>query len=132
MFNKSIPKFKIPEERVEYWRVIYKSSLSSNLTKAQFCLQNNIGQSTLYRWSQYFKKQDCISNKNSKLNSVISKPLNKKRQCNHKYNFTPVTITDGKTHDWVNSSINNDAVKSATQSYIELLFPNGVKLVFRN
>ena len=57
MINKSLPKFTNAQERVEYWRSIYKSRLTSNLSNVAFCAQHKISDASLYRWIKYFEKQ---------------------------------------------------------------------------
>lgn len=133
MLNKSIPKFKNKQERIEYWRSIYKSSLTSNLTKVKFCVQHNISDASLCRWSKYFEKQQCINKQHGKPNpiTIAAKQSSKKNEGKHNTTFMPVTVTDSKVHTLAKLSNNHTAIPSEAGSSMELLLPNGVKLIFR-
>jgi len=133
MLNKLIPKFKNKQERVEYWRLIYKARLTSNLTNVKFCTQYNISDASLYRWSRHFEKQQYINKESAKPNSIniAAKQSSKKSKCKRNITFMPVTVSDSKVHTLAKLSNNNTAIPSEAGSSIELILPNGVKLIFR-
>lgn len=133
MLNRAIPKFKNKQERIEYWHSIYKSSLTSKFTKVKFCVQHNISDASLYRWSKYFEKQQCINKQHGKPNlmTIVAKQPNKKSQDKHNTTFMPVTVTDVKAHTLAKLSNNHTAMPSEAGSSMELLMPNGIKLIFR-
>lgn len=124
MINKSLPKFKNAQERVEYWRSIYKSRLTSNLSNVAFCAQHKISDASLYRWIKYFEKQQSKNTSLSEASHISSagKGAARNNQDIAKADFIPVTVATNEQ-----ASISPDMLSGAA---MELIFPNGMKLFF--
>ena len=132
MLNKSIPKFKNQQERIEYWRTICKARLTSNLTNVKFCAQHNISEATLYRWSKYFEKQQANTTQSSKSNSIATTTKKSEQKTQYKRNptFMPVIVTEPNINSAVQHTINHSNISAEEPSFMELLMPNGIKLIF--
>lgn len=132
MLNKSLPKFRNKQERIEYWRIIYKTFITSNLTNVKFCAHHNISKATLYKWIRYFKKLQENEKQSSKTNLAPTNQLRKKSHAKDNATFIPVTITNKKAHTLLEpANIRATTTQPETLSSIELLLPNGVRIIFK-
>lgn len=126
MLNKSLPKFKNKQERIEYWRTMYKTLLTSNITNVKFCAHHNISEAALYKWIRYFKKTQANEKQASKTKLISADRLSKKNQTKDNTTFMPVTITNKKTPTTILAANSQLEILSV----MELLLPNGVRIIF--
>jgi hypothetical protein len=136
MRNQLVPKFKTKQERIAFWYPICQARLTSNLTNDKFCAKYKVSRSPLQKWIKYFEKHPYISQPSSKVNSTIvttTKTISGKNR-NKNSVFLPVAVTNTtqpQTKILAKQPNNFTTIKSENVPPMELLFPNGVKLILK-
>jgi hypothetical protein len=128
-----VPNFKTKQERIAFWYQICQVRRTSNLTSTAFCAKYKVSKSPLKKWMKYFEQYPYISQSSSKVNSTTaittkttSKNLNKSNSA-----FLPVTVTETQPNILAKQTNNYTAIKPENAPPMELIFPNGVRLIFK-
>jgi hypothetical protein len=135
MRNKLVPNFKTKQERIAFWYPICQARLASDLTNDKFCAKYKVSKTPLRQWIKYFAKHPYISQSSNKVNSTtaVTKKTTEKSS-NKNSSFLPVAITNTthpQTKILAKQPNNYTTIKSGNVPPMELLFPNGVKLILK-
>jgi hypothetical protein len=134
MRNHFVPYFKTKQERVAFWYPICQAKLTSKLSWAEFCNKYRVSKSPLQKWIKHFEKYPYISRSSNKLNSTTTVPSKTIKKNQNNSVFLPVSVineTEPKINAIGKQPNNYMAIKSEEAPVMELLFPNGVKIIFR-
>ncbi len=123
MKSNLLPKFDNEREREAFWFQVCQEWMTSGLSKFEFCTTRKISKSGLYKWLGHFNER-LNSKQPSRLNAVTN---NKSKP---KPSFFPVQVETNAATQATNLA--NNEIRSQFQKLppAELVFPNGIKLVF--
>jgi hypothetical protein len=133
MRNRLTPKFNDRNEREAFWLQRCEEFISSGLSKARYCAERNINDSSLYRWLDNFKGMLDYSQPATRLNTAtkMQKPaLNKKLVS--KAAFLPVQVKQIELLAAKNLATPTKGAVVARDIELplaEIVFPNGLRLV---